>query len=184
MANFTAPAKPRSDDRTSQFGNTGMAVADRAKDAANSVGEKAKDAAHTVAEKAKDLGQSAADKAKDVANSVSDKAKEMASAVAHGAEDASSYVSQKAVDATSSVGCGLKSLSHTIRENTPNDGMIGEASSAVANSLESTGRYLQEEGLKGIADDMTNMIRRNPIPALLVGVGVGFLIARATTARS
>ena len=45
MANFTAPVKPRSDDRTSQFGNTGMGVADRAKDTAASVGEKAHDAA-------------------------------------------------------------------------------------------------------------------------------------------
>jgi len=184
MANYTAPVKPRSDDRPSQFGNTGIGVAERAKDTAASLGDKAKDAAHTVAEKAKDVGSSVADKAKDAANSVGDKAKDMASAVVHGAEDAGSYVSQKAVDATSSVGSGLKSLGHTIRDNTPNDGMIGEASSAVANSLESTGRYLQEEGLKGIADDMTNMIRRNPIPALLVGVGVGFLIARATTARS
>ena len=131
------------------------------------------------------MGQSVADKAKDMAASrLPRKQRMQTSAVVHGTEDASSYVGQKAVDATSSVGCGLKSLGHTIRDNTPNDGMIGEASSAVANSLESTGRYLQEEGLKGIADDMTNMIRRNPIPALLVGVGVGFLIARATTARS
>jgi hypothetical protein len=62
--------------------------------------------------------------------------------------------------------------------------MAGEASTAVANTLENTGRHLQKEGLKGIADDVTNLIRRNPIPALLVGLGVGFLIARATTRRS
>ena len=35
-----------------------------------------------------------------------------------------------------------------------------------------------------MADDLTDLIRRNPIPALLVGVGVGFLLARATTSRS
>ena len=49
---------------------------------------------------------------------------------------------------------------------------------------ENTGRYLQEEGLKGIAEDVTNLIRRNPIPALLAGVGVGFLIGRITTRGS
>ena len=27
---------------------------------------------------------------------------------------------------------------------------------------------------------MTNMIRRNPIPAVLIGIGIGFLLARAT----
>jgi len=31
-----------------------------------------------------------------------------------------------------------------------------------------------------MGDDITNMIRRNPIPALLVGIGIGFLLARAT----
>lgn len=184
MANYTAPVKQRGDDRSSQFGNAGIGVADRAKDAAASVAEKVKDGAYVVSEKAKDVGSSVAEKAKDTAGAVADKAKDMASAVVHGAEDATSYLGDRAADATCSVGGGLKSLGHTIRDNTPHEGMIGDASSAVANSLESTGRYLQEEGLKGIADDMTNMIRRNPIPALLVGVGVGFLIARATTARS
>ena len=33
--------------------------------------------------------------------------------------------------------------------------------------------------LREIGDDLTNLIRRNPIPALLLGVGVGFLLARA-----
>jgi len=45
--------------------------------------------------------------------------------------------------------------------------------------LESTGRYLQEEGLKGVAEDMTNLIRRNPLPAMFLGIGLGFILARA-----
>jgi len=32
-----------------------------------------------------------------------------------------------------------------------------------------------------MADDVTNMIRRNPFPAVLVGVALGFMIARLTT---
>jgi uncharacterized membrane-anchored protein YhcB (DUF1043 family) len=35
-----------------------------------------------------------------------------------------------------------------------------------------------------MAEDFTGMIRRNPIPALLIGVAFGFLIARATSRRS
>jgi hypothetical protein len=31
-----------------------------------------------------------------------------------------------------------------------------------------------------MADDMTNLIRRYPIQSLLVGIGVGFLLAKAT----
>jgi len=32
-----------------------------------------------------------------------------------------------------------------------------------------------------MADDVTDLIRRNPIPALFVGIGLGFLLARLTT---
>jgi hypothetical protein len=74
----------------------------------------------------------------------------------------------------------MKSLASSIREHTPRSGVMGTASSAVANTLESGGRYLEEEGLRGIGEDLTNLIRRNPIPALLVGIGVGYLLARAT----
>jgi len=35
-----------------------------------------------------------------------------------------------------------------------------------------------------MAEDFTSMIRRNPVPSLLIGVAVGFLIARATSRRS
>jgi uncharacterized membrane-anchored protein YhcB (DUF1043 family) len=31
-----------------------------------------------------------------------------------------------------------------------------------------------------MTDDLTNLIRRNPIPALFVGIGIGFLLARVT----
>jgi hypothetical protein len=54
----------------------------------------------------------------------------------------------------------------------------------VAGALESSGRYLEEQGLSGIGEDLTNLIRRNPLPAILLGIGLGFLLARATTSRS
>jgi len=136
-----------------------------------------------LADRAKDAASSMADRAKDAASAVADRAKDAASAVQDKAEHAANYVGKKAEDATSAVGGGLKSLGQTIREKTPHSGMMGNASSAVADSLESTGRYLEEEGLQGMAEDVTNLIRRNPIPALLIGIGAGFLLARAMTPR-
>jgi hypothetical protein len=50
----------------------------------------------------------------------------------------------------------------------------------VAGALDSAGKYLQEEGVSGMAEDVTDMIRRHPIPALLVGIGIGYLLARVT----
>jgi hypothetical protein len=74
----------------------------------------------------------------------------------------------------------MQSFAETVRERGPSSGMLGGATSAVADTLESTGEYLESHGLSGIADDVTDLVRRNPIPALLIGIGVGFLIARAT----
>jgi hypothetical protein len=67
-------------------------------------------------------------------------------------------VGQKAEDAKAAVGSGMQSLGHKI---------------------ESGGKYLQEEDLKSIAQDLTNVVRRNPIPAMLVGIGLGFLVGCA-----
>jgi hypothetical protein len=120
------------------------------------------------------------DKAKDVASSVTEKARDVASSVAEKAGNVASKVGQKAEDATCAVGGGMKSLAETIRVHSPESGMLKSASTGVANTLESAGKYLQEEGLHGIGHDLTDLVRRNPIPAILVGVAVGYLVARAT----
>jgi hypothetical protein len=125
----------------------------------------------------------AIDKARDMASNVADKARDAASNVADKARDAASNLGHKADDATHAVGSGIQSLAGTMRDKLPQSGMLGGAASTLASGLENTGKYLQEEGIKGIAEDMTNLIRRNPIPAMLLGVGLGFILARAT-ARS
>jgi len=121
-----------------------------------------------------------ADKAKDVAGTVLDKAKQAASSVADKARDVASNLGDRADTAVSSVGSGMQSLAGTIRDKAPSGGMLGGAATGVAGALETGGRYLQEEGLSGMGEDVTNLIRRNPIPAVLIGVGLGFLLARIT----
>jgi len=48
----------------------------------------------------------------------------------------------------------------------------------VAQTLESSGRYLQEQGLEGIGEDLSAVIRRHPLPSVLVGICLGFCMAR------
>jgi hypothetical protein len=131
--------------------------------------------------KAENAGAAGIDKAKEMASSAVDTAKDLASSVAHSMGEAGSAVGDKANEATSAVGGGMKSLAGSIRQHTPHEGMLGTASASVADTLESGGRYLQEEGLGGMADDVTNLIRRNPIPAVLIGIGLGFMLAKVTT---
>jgi hypothetical protein len=109
-----------------------------------------------------------------------DKAKQAASSVADKARDVASGLGQKAEGATEAVGSGMQSLAGTIRDRGPQGGILGGAATGVASALESSGRYLEEQGLSGMAEDVTNLIRRNPIPAMLVGIGLGFLLARLT----
>lgn len=85
-----------------------------------------------------------------------DKAKETASNVADSVTNAASYAGQKAEDATGKVGA----------------------------ALESTGHYLKEDGLHHMASDMSNMIRRNPMPAMLLGIGLGYLLSQALSRRN
>lgn len=143
-------------------------VADKAKDAAGSIGDKAKDLAGTVGDKAKDLAGTVGDKAKDMVHSAGDRATDMGKSAVHMADNA-----------TAKVGHSFQDAADKIRDKGPHDGMMGNASRHVADTLERGGRYLQEEGVSGMANDVTDLIKRNPIPALLIGIGVGYLIGRA-----
>jgi len=138
--------------------------------------------ANTV-QNAKDTASHVADKAKDVASTAMDKTREVASSVADKTKDMAGRAGQKADDMAGRAGSALEAAASTVRDNAPG-GMLGSAAHKVADTLEGGGRYLREEGLTGMAEDLTDMVRRNPIPALLLGLGVGFLLARALSSNS
>lgn len=151
---------------------------DMAKDTAHKAGEMAKDTANKAGEMARDTADKAGDLAKDLASRAGEAVKGAASAVAQKTGEAATYVGHKADDASASIGSGVKSFADTIREKGPHGGMLGAADAAVANTLETCGNEL-EQGLGVMAEDLTNTIRRHPIPAVLIGVGIGYLAARA-----
>ena len=115
----------------------------------------------------------AAEGVKTAAGYVADQAKDAANYASKGVASAGSYLDHKAEDATNALGGGLKAAADAIRHNAPHDGRLGQASTAVAQSLTDTGAYLEREGLEGIAKDITTLIKKNPIPALMIGIGLG-----------
>lgn len=143
-------------------------VMDTAKDTAANAGKKFGEVASNAGQKISDMASGAGQKFSEMAASASEKVGEVATSAGHRAEDAAA-----------SVGTGMKSLAGTIRERAPSQGMLGNAASAVASGLEEGGRYLEENRLSGIGEDVLNIIRRNPFPAVMVGIGIGFLLARA-----
>lgn len=122
--------------------------------------------------------------AKNVAENVKDKAKQAADYARDKAGQAGEYVRDKAESATQSAGKGMETLAGTIRDRGPQQGFLGSATSTVADTLDRTGRYLQDEGLSGMAGDLTNLVRNHPLPAVLLGIGLGFMLARLTSSRS
>jgi len=178
-------------DRAGEAAQSGIEKArefgERAKDAASELGQRAKETASSlgsqaaaVANTGAEAAKSIADKAKDLAYTAAEKAKDTATQVAGAV---GSTLSEKAGDVSTAVGDGLKTMAQTIRQKSPPDGILGTASTTVADTLESSGQYIGEHGLGGLCQDLGAIIRKNPIPALFVGFGLGFLIARATMGR-
>jgi len=134
-----------------------------------------------LAEQVKETASGMMDKAKETGANLMDKARETAGTVASKVGDAASYVGHKADDAASATGSGMRSLGDTIQERGPQSGMFGTATAAVADTLRSGGSYLEEHGLSGMGEDLVRVIRRNPTVSVLIGIGLGFLLARLTS---
>ena len=81
---------------------------------------------------------------------------------------------------TTAVGERIGSLAEAIREKAPHEGAVGTAATAVAEKLDVAGSYLQEKDLNRVLGDVSGMIRRYPVPSLLIGLGIGYLLARST----
>jgi hypothetical protein len=137
-----------------------------------------------LASQAKDVAGQAVDTAKDLAGQAADKAKDLAGQAGSAISSAASTVGHKAEDATAAVGHGIQNLAGQVRDSGPNSGMLGSATRAVADGIEGAGKYVEDKNLSGMMDDVTGLIKRNPIPALLLGLGIGFLVGRALSSSS
>jgi hypothetical protein len=120
----------------------------------------------------------AAGSAKEAAASVGEMACHAASAVGEMANQAACDVGKRADALTASAGVGIQGLGDQLSRNAPHSGMLGNASQAVASSVKHGGEYLEEHKLSGITEDVTELIRRNPIPAIFIAIGLGWFMAR------
>jgi hypothetical protein len=80
--------------------------------------------------------------------------------------------------ATEAVASQLKQAAEQLREHAPQQGTIGSAAHTVADGLESGATYLKEHDFRDMAEDLSGVVRSYPIPAVLAGIGIGFLLGR------
>lgn len=92
-------------------------------------------------------------------------------------------VATKADSATSHLGERLDDVSESVRERVAGEGRMRSAARAVAGSLHDAGGYLKEHNVRSMVVDIGHVIRRHPVKSLLIGAGVGYLIARAIRNR-
>jgi len=126
----------------------------------------------------KDMSQ-AADKAKDAMGHVGEAVSHAASAVGQTVSNAAGAVGHKVDQVVAAAGTGMQSLADTARRNLPHDGYLGAASKAVADGLDSAGKYVEDKSLSGMTGDLGTLIKNHPIPAVLIGLGIGYLLGKA-----
>jgi uncharacterized protein YjbJ (UPF0337 family) len=61
--------------------------------------------------------------------------------------------------------------------------LAGSAATAVTDTVAAVGAHVQAKGLQGLSGDLTDLIRRYPVPALLVGLGIGYVLGRSVGTR-
>ncbi|MEP7191108.1 MAG: hypothetical protein ABI901_18100 [Roseiflexaceae bacterium] len=170
-----------------QLKEEGTNALDTAADRAKQAGEKASDLAHSAVdtvkqtgEKAGDMAQNAVDKIKQTASDLSSKdPSEIVDDARAKAAEVGDAAAAKVDSAMTATGEQMSTLAQTVRENAP-EGKAGEVASKAADALDRGGEYLQTADLQMVRGDLERVIREHPIESLLVGVGLGYLVARAT----
>ena len=94
-------------------------------------------------------------------------------------EEKASTATSIASQPISAMGEKIESLAGVIREKAPHEGTVGTAATAVAEKLDAAGSYLQTKDFDHMVGDLSGMIRRYPIPSLLIGLGIGYLLAKS-----
>lgn len=110
-------------------------------------------------------------------SSGADFASQAAAAVGALASTAVGDVGKEANDLAATAGVGIQELGDSLAKNGPQDGILGSASHALAKSIKQGGEYLEEAKLSGLSKDLACLIRKNPMPAFFIALGIGWILA-------
>jgi ElaB/YqjD/DUF883 family membrane-anchored ribosome-binding protein len=119
--------------------------------------------------------ESTTDTLRNKASELGARASEAGAQVRERAAEIGHQVSDRASQGVHSVGERMSDMANSLRERAPES--VQPYADRAANTLERAGEYLQTSTLNDFFDDMSSVVRRNPVPAMLTGVAVGFLLA-------
>lgn len=120
----------------------------------------------------------AADKAKEAAACVGDMTTHATAAAGAMAQQAASDIGRRADDMAARAGANMQDWGDRLDRQSPQQGVFGKASRSAAQALQSSGQYVESSKLSGMTEDLADLIRRNPLPAILIAVGLGWFVGR------
>ena len=83
------------------------------------------------------------------------------------------------IDSTlSRVGSTISEVGGAIRERGSIGTQINEGVASVAHRVEQTGDYLSQ-GISGIGQDVSALVKKHPLATAMIGLGLGFLLGRS-----
>ena len=120
----------------------------------------------------------ASEKAKEAMASMREMAEHVTSAVGVIANQAICDVGMKSDELTAEAGHRIQELSENLSDSIPHEGVLGIASQTVVEAIKGSGDYLADAKLSGMTKDVTRIVRRYPITAVLIAAGLGWFIGR------
>ncbi len=97
------------------------------------------------------------------------KAREIAEKAQEHADESRAAAAEALHDASSTL--------HKAADKAP--GAVRDAAHSAAEGLDRTARYVEDTAPGEMVGDLLNVVRRHPVPSLLVAAGVGFIVARS-----
>jgi len=177
---YETPAGATQREQLKEEGENVLNAASERANQASDMAQSAVDKVKQAGDKASDIAQSAVDKVKQTAEDLRSKdASEIVVDARAKAAEVGDVAASKVDSAMTVTGAQMSTLAQTVRENAP-EGKAGEVAAKAADALDRGGEYLQVADLQMVRSDLERVIREHPIESLLVGVGIGYLVARAT----
>jgi len=84
----------------------------------------------------------------------------------------------KAGETLSRVGEKVSTMAGSLRDKV-SEGPLGGAAEAVSSRFEAGRDYLREHDMADLGREVTHLVRRHPMPAMLAAFGLGVLLGRA-----
>lgn len=130
---------------------------------------------HSFQHDVNDLGEMAVDAAKDAKATVADKATALKEKTQEFGRAAISKIDENRVAAASALR-GTASSIHESADKLPN---VPDLAHSAARGVDSVANYLESRDTRQFLGDIGSVVKRNPVPSLLVAACAGFLIGRS-----